>query len=265
MTSLMLAAMVLTQAPPPPVANARVEVRQTLGALAPVFDRLVAGTVAPAWVGYTVPMSAGGRVICDWEARAGASSGPVKLEGPERLHVLARVEQRRVHRVRIFSEGCALDGGGLPLTWLTDVRPADSVAMLRRLVGGSEPSRQVADGALAALAHHAEPTAVDALLAAAREAPVSHVRGQALFWLAQRAGDRAIPAIDRALATDPDTAVKTRAVFALAQLPAGEGVPRLIEVARQHSNPAVRRRAMFWLGQSRDPRALAFFEQILRP
>ena len=57
--------------------------------------------------------------------------------------------------------------------------------------------------------------------------------------------------------------VKKKAVFALSQLPADEGVPRLIQVARTNKNPAVRKQAMFWLGQSKDPRALAFFEEIL--
>jgi hypothetical protein len=38
----------------------------------------------------------------------------------------------------------------------------------------------------------------------------------------------------------------------------------MIEVARNNRNPEVRRQAMFWLGQSRDPRALQFFEDILR-
>jgi HEAT repeat protein len=52
-------------------------------------------------------------------------------------------------------------------------------------------------------------------------------------------------------------------VFALSQLPANEGVPKLIEVASSHSNLAVRRQAMFWLGQSKDPRAVDFFAQIL--
>jgi len=37
----------------------------------------------------------------------------------------------------------------------------------------------------------------------------------------------------------------------------------LIQVARTHRNPAVRKQPMFWLGQSKDPRALAFFEEIL--
>jgi HEAT repeat protein len=59
--------------------------------------------------------------------------------------------------------------------------------------------------------------------------------------------------------------VKRRAVFALSQLPKDEGVPMLIEIARSNRNPEVRRQAMFWLGQSHDPRAVAFFEQVLEP
>ena len=62
---------------------------------------------------------------------------------------------------------------------------------------------------------------------------------------------------------DPETEVKKKAVFALTQLPEGEGVPALIQVARTNSNPAVRKQAMFWLGQSKDARALKFFEDVL--
>jgi hypothetical protein len=40
-------------------------------------------------------------------------------------------------------------------------------------------------------------------------------------------------------------------------------VPLLIDQARNNKNPAVRKQAMFWLGQSKDPRALKFFEEIL--
>jgi hypothetical protein len=37
----------------------------------------------------------------------------------------------------------------------------------------------------------------------------------------------------------------------------------LIDVARNNKNPEVRKQAMFWLGQSHDPRAVQFFEQVL--
>jgi HEAT repeat protein len=57
--------------------------------------------------------------------------------------------------------------------------------------------------------------------------------------------------------------VKKRAVFALSQLRGDQGVTELIRVARTNRNPEVRKQAIFWLGQSRDPRALAFIEEIL--
>jgi len=89
------------------------------------------------------------------------------------------------------------------------------------------------------------------------------VRGLALFWLAQKAGNKAAGTITEAIESDPDTDVKKRAVFALSQLPKDEGVPLLIQVARSNRNPVVRKQAMFWLGQSNDPRALAFIEEVL--
>jgi len=52
-------------------------------------------------------------------------------------------------------------------------------------------------------------------------------------------------------------------VFALSQLPKDEGVPKLIEVAKTNRNAEVRKQAMFWLGQSNDPSALAFFQEVL--
>ena len=81
--------------------------------------------------------------------------------------------------------------------------------------------------------------------------------------LAQKAGRKAASAITEAIEHDPETQVKEKAVFALSQLPKDEGVPKLIDVARTNRNPAVRKQAIFWLGQSRDPRALAFFEEVL--
>jgi len=66
-----------------------------------------------------------------------------------------------------------------------------------------------------------------------------------------------------AIAEDPETEVKRKAVFALSQLPKDEGIPQLIQVARTNRNPEVRKQAIFWLGQSNDPRALSFIEEIV--
>ena len=88
------------------------------------------------------------------------------------------------------------------------------------------------------------------------------MRGRALSWLAQRAANEAIPAIDAAL-KDPELEVKKQAVNALARFPNQEGIPKLIEIARSYPSTEVRRQAMLRLGDTKDPRAVDFFAQIL--
>jgi HEAT repeats len=146
--------------------------------------------------------------------------------------------------------------------WLGAGRHATGVPILKNILA-HDPSEHIRDKALFALYVSNQPEGTDALLSAAKNDVSPHIRGQAIFWLAQRAGDRASSAILNAIQNDPDTHVKEQAVFALSQLPRDEGVPKLIEVARNQRNPEVQKKAFFWLGQSHDPRALAFIEQVL--
>jgi hypothetical protein len=148
--------------------------------------------------------------------------------------------------------------------WLGATRGRRGYELLKRIVT-EDPSDKVRDRAVFALYVSKEPEAVDTTIAVAKNDRSAHVRGQAFFWLAQKAGKKAIGAMGEAIDIDPDTEVKRRAVFGLHQMPNGEGIPKLIEVARSNKNAAVRKQAMFWLGQSKDPRALWFFEEILKP
>jgi HEAT repeats len=266
----------------PRVSNGQLQPAQVSGRLTRATLDALASKAGVTWVGYAVPAVDGEHNMCCWNSDSpgccqgcrlepgasanatitgGSGRGVIALEG-QTLHVLYRLEGGRIDRIRPFSDDCALDAGGLTIHWLTGVAPADSVALLGSFLAEAVPNK-VADSALTALAMHREAAALERLLVAARDGATTHVRGQALFWLAQRAGDKAVGAISDAIARDPETSVKTRAVFALSQLPKAEGVPLLIQVARTHSNPAVRKQAMFWLGQSKDPRALKFFEEIL--
>ena len=280
----------------PRVTNGQVIAQAAGTPFVRTVESLVSSQSEIAWIGYAVPVSDGERVMCCFgnsyisgsvvtsdgaccgacrlepngegtttvTARSSAPGGPIKLEGSDRMVVLLRVVARRVERVRVFSEECQLDAGGRPVRWIDDVRPADSIALLESLVGGETDRKdRVTGGALSALSMHAEPSATDALVRLSRTHATPGVRGDALFWLAQRAGQKAAALITERIDQDPDTDVKKRAVFALSQLPRDEGVPLLIKVARTNTNPAVRKQAMFWLGQSRDPRAIDFFAEIL--
>lgn len=268
----------------PQVLNGRVEARAG-GDLAAVIRAVAQGPTDVTWVGYSVPAEgrahrccwkdsgdAGG---CCWGCRleqgggtamrlpaSGATDSPVPLEPvADRAVVLVRVAAGAIDRIRVYAPSCTLDAGGRTVLWLSAVTADASVTWLN--AQATSGARRLADDAVMALSAHAAPVALDRLIALARTGASTHLRGQALFWLAQRAGDRAVGAISEAIDNDPDTDVKRRAVFALSQLPEGDGVPRLIAVARTHSNAAVRKQAFFWLGQSKDPRALAFFAEIL--
>jgi hypothetical protein len=334
------------------LVNAKVETRVSTAGLEREARTLLATRPGPFWMGYAVPAQ-GKPTMCCWSStdEVGGCGGcrlegetgkggfavqrkePLPLEGPPRLRILLRGEDGKVERLRMVSEDCALDAGGLPFVWIDGVRPADSTAYLAGLVGaevgGRKPGKRRDDAALAAIAYtddpsadaalerfvaqgqpeerrkqaafwmgqarrarglevlsrlvradpsprfrehvifalsqSREPAAVDRIVDVARRDEDGHVRGQALFWLAQTASRRAAPAIETALEDDPEVEVKKKAVFALSQLPKDEGVPLLIRLARTHKNVEVRKQAMFWLGQSHDARALAFFEDVLKP
>jgi hypothetical protein len=275
----------------PKILNGRLD-SQAPGSLTATFPRLVAAQTDPAWIGYSVPTTTGGnrqaccygdtwingdvvisnghlatcglepgdRTVRTAQGQPLPNQGPIRLEGPDTMVVLYRVENRAVERVRIFSPDCELDAGGRAIHWLDGVNPADSVTLLTSMMSGVD---RVRSGAMAALAMHRDEIAVPALLTLARQDPSTKVRGDALFWLAQTAGRKVAADITAAIENDPDTDVKKRAVFALSQLPKDEGVPLLISVAKTNRNPAVRKQAMFWLGQSKDPRALQFFTEVL--
>jgi hypothetical protein len=281
--SLSLASLARAEAPTNIVAS-RVETRDGAPGLRAAIG--TASAAGPVWIGYGVETSSTDGSACCWSSHrdAGSCCGGCRLEGkrgddsfnvtrtstalegPRRLHVLLRVERGSVQRIRAFSQDCAIDVKPLAFVWLDGVTGADSVAYLGALLDGDRDDareRDLPDGPLMALSMHAEPGAIDVMIRAAKRHPVARVRGQSLFWLAQTAQRRAGDAIRGAIDDDPETAVKKQAVFALSQLPADEAIPHLMRLARAHANVEVRKQAMFWLGQSEDPRALAFFEDVL--
>ncbi len=259
---LTLAATAWSQTTEPVTVNGTVVKRPVSGSLENEFAALGRDSVGPYWVGYAV--RARGRSGGDgcWDGRNSVRVTPVKLEGSADLFILFRVQDRVVQRIQFAQADCSLDIGGLALHWLTNVSAPASLDWLTTFTRGD--GRSVANNAVVAIALHGDASATDRLIAIAKDGPDRQSRSQALFWLSQRAGERAAGTITDAIESDPDTQVKRQAVFALSQLPRGEGVARLIDVAKNNRNPAVRKQAMFWLGQSQDPRALAFFEEVLR-
>lgn len=270
--ALALASAAWSQTGQPNVTNAQLETRAYSGNLQSEIraDR-------PTWFAYAVKAARKDNDSCCWngQSRYGcslegsnasnvriASNSPVLLEGSDRVAILFRVSSDGIEKVQVYSLSCSLDAGGLPFVWLTGVSEDASLSLLQEIISMSTSNHEQ-NGAVFAISQHDGARALDTLIKLARQDASPHVREQALFWLAQRAGERAAATITDAIVNDPDGEVKKKAVFALSQLPKDEGVPKLIEVARTQRNPEVRKQAFFWLGQSHDPRAFAYIQQVL--
>ncbi len=247
------------------IVNAQLTSRQATRSLDAEIQS-VAAQPGPAWIAYRVSTVPGPQHMCDSNSW---TSTKVMLEPATELTVLVRVENGRLERLQTVTPDCEVDAGGLPVVWLEGISPAQSASWLTAQIKSAEPSGgrspKIVDSALRALIWHPGDHQINTVVGLAREDRRPSVRSQALFWLAQRAGQQAVGAIRNAIDNDPETEVKRKAVFALSQLPKDEGVPLLIDIARNNSNREVRKQAMFWLGQSKDPRAVSFFEQVLKP
>jgi HEAT repeat protein len=145
--------------------------------------------------------------------------------------------------------------------WLGAARGHDGLLALEKLVSDGDPAfrKKLAFD----LSVNRDPTAVDDLIHMAKSDSDTQVREQAVFWVAQKAGAKTMAMLKDTVENDPDFGVKKKAVFALSQLPKDEAVPELLHVAQTNPDPGIRKEAIFWLGQEHDPRALAYFEQIL--
>jgi hypothetical protein len=246
------------------IVNAKLETRQaTRGIDAEIQS--VAAQGGAAWVAYRVSTLRGPQHMCNSNSW---TSNKVMLEPATELTILVRVENSRIDRLQTVTPDCEVDAGGLPVVWLEGVTPAQSAAWLTTQIRSADTSGQqesrVVRSALAALIWHPGNEPLETIVVAARDDRRPFVRSQALFWLSQRAGQQAVGIIRSAVDNDPETEVKKKAVFALSQLPKNDGVPLLIEIAQSNRNREVRKQAMFWLGQSKDPRAVSFFEQVLK-
>ena len=248
----------------PRLSNGRIESHATAN-IAKDLRALAATFTEPTWIGYTQPLIDGEHNMCDyWNngMRFSQSTDPIRLEPADFFFVMFRVENKEIIRIRTYSANCPLDAGGKAVHWFNNVAVNDSVNFLKTFIGATA-TRRLMDASVTAIALTEGQQPLSELIALARDGATSSVKGSALFWLAQRAGQQAVGTITAAIDNDPDTDVKKKAVFALSQLPKDQGVPLLIDQARNNKNPAVRKQAMFWLGQSKDPRALKFFEEIL--
>jgi hypothetical protein len=285
----------------PRIENAKVEKRNVAGTLTVTMADLKKNATGPVWVGYGVGAVAGERTICcgnyndsstqwcgkcaletDGERWRGTKSGngadhkdsdhdanqrAVKLEGGQRLIVLFRLQDKRLTRVKVASEDCVLDGGGLPFIWLIEARPAESVAFLSTLVreGGADEGEKhsIGNETLTAIALHEGPEAEGALESFTAPAQPEELRKQAAFWLGAARGKGGFTALQRMAKKDPSTEVRGHVAFALSISKEPAALEEMIRMAHEDESGHVRGQVIFWLAQKAGKRAVSAIDNAI--
>ena len=322
---LLLAAALPLAAQPKLLINAQLQTHSAASGLESQFKALLSAQPQPAWIAYSVPSVRTNSLGCDYVRDGFTQPGVVHLEPPDHAVILYRVQDNQVNRVRALSPDCEIDAGGVPVHWLTDVQPKQSIALLvslvndrdrigdnpinaiaqhsdpaadealekflapsqpstlrlravsalgsargrhgfevlKRLISG-DPDERVRERAISGLANGHEPEALDLLISIAKTDKNPQMRRQAVSALARKTGRASIDAITSVIDNDQDPSVKRHAVTVLNQIPDGAGIPLLIQMAKTTQNTDLRKQAMNTLQNSRDPRAAAFFEDVLK-
>jgi hypothetical protein len=285
----------------PRIENAKVEKRNVAGTLAVTMADLEKNATSPVWIGYGVGAVAGQHTICcgnyndssaEWcgkcaletdrdgwnrkkagsgadhkDGDRGANQGAVKLEGGQRLIVLCRLQDKHLRRVKVASEDCVLDGGGLPFIWLIEVKPAESVAFLSTHVrerGADEGEKNsTSNEAVTAIALHDGPEAEGALESFTAPSQPEELRKQAAFWLGAARGKEGFTALQRMAKKDPSTEVRAHVAFALSISKEPAALEEMIRMAHEDESGHVRGQAIFWLAQKAGKRAVSAIDDAI--
>ena len=249
-----------------------------------VLARLVGSRVERLrTVGDDCPMDAGGRTVYWLDnvtpgesirfLAALAQAGPVDRSMYENDRRVAENAVRAIGYHRDPSADAALDRIATEhrevsvrrqaASTLTSLRGAHGVATVLKLIPSAKDTEE-RRSLTSALGQSRDASAVPALRNLMGDEDPT-IRSEAVYYFIQRGGIAVVPDALKAVAADKSDSVRKRAISSIGRLPADAGVPQLLQIARAASTDAVsRKEAVNALSQTKDPRAIAFMEEILK-
>ncbi|HZE82397.1 MAG TPA: HEAT repeat domain-containing protein [Candidatus Polarisedimenticolia bacterium] len=262
----------------PRISNAKLQELSASSGLKTVVDGLVQKQASPLWIGYRIPAAAKDRTMCCFDSVDGIETAKdkccmgCKLESgkgssfngtvsdcasPEPLpyaFVFLRAEEKQIMKVRVYSVNCALDFASLPVYWLEDVKPEQSIELLSGMVFAEAPEgayrkKDPEHQAVMAIALHDVPAADAALEKMIQPGQRQSLRENVAFWLGVERGKKGLELLRKYVRDDPDDRMREKGTFAFSQSKEPEALKDLIGMARHDESPRVRGQAIFWLAQ----------------
>src|SRR5262249_38766967 len=145
---------------------------------------------------------------------------------------------RQTRKVRVYSADCRLDFSGIPVFWLNDVKPEQSVEFLAALAVAAPEAgekKDLAHGAVMAIALHDSPAADAALEKLIQPGQPDRLRENVAFWLGVERGKKGQELLHKYVKNDSDVRFREKGTFALSQSKEPAALTDLIDMARHDS------------------------------
>jgi hypothetical protein len=264
----------------PQIVDGQVETRAVGTNLSSTVQQIEGEASKPLWIAYSVKEIAGERTVCcgnyngddnvgcgtcrleneRGNTMSGRHSGrTVNLEQVGQLVVLLRVADKHVMKIRMASEDCTLDAGGLRVLWLTGVKGNESVGLLTDYVRPEEiqghGEHGLSEQALTAIAMHADAAADRAFVSFVAPTQPQGLREKASFWLGAARGEKGLVLLKQMAKSDPSAEVRAQVSFALYVSPEPSAIDEMIRMAHDDESAHVRGQALFWLAQKAGSKA----------
>jgi len=98
-------------------------------------------------------------------------------------------------------------------------------------------------------------------LAANEQEPVE-MRKKALFWAGQ-SDDVSLERLTALYDRMKSPEMKEQMIFVYSQRDEGAALDKLIDIAKHETDPELRKKAIFWIGQSHDPKAAQYLQEVV--
>lgn len=219
------------------------------------------------WVGYAVPAVSGKGHGCggvyDLEHGGGYTSSRDVSETDRWVFVFYRLRDGMVDAVRAVTAGCRIHAGDARVSFWSGVSPVESVSFLDA-IARDDPSSELAEEALHAIARHAHEAADRSVEAFATGSWPRELREKAVFWLGAARGEAGYRVLARLIDDEREADVLEKVVFALHVSDASGATETLVRAARAHPDPDVREKSLFWLAQEAGKRAAEAIAEAVR-
>jgi TolA-binding protein len=264
----------------PQIVNGQVETRAVATNLSNTVQQIEGEGAKPLWIAYGVQEIVGERSVCCGNYNNGEnvgcgtckletehgnttsdrhSGGTMSLERGGQLVVLLRAADKHVMNIRMASNDCTLDAGGVRVLWLTGVKGDESVGLLANYVRPEEIQRHgehgLSEQALTAIAMHADAAADRAFASFVAATQPQGLREKASFWLGAARGEKGLVLLKQMGKSDPSADVRAQVSFALYVSPEPSAVDEMIRMAHDDESAHVRGQALFWLAQKAGKKA----------